>query len=273
MDRQPEGSKAAYVTFSVDAEECGPARALISIIRKPIKIVRQVIAGAFLAILSLGLNGQASSTPTLVPANDPSVRNCQRLLKDQEITIATFVAPYTIDNTKTHEEISRYRKGIVTETNVEIRGLLTFNFQTAFNLQWQSTKTEQGKQCAKLGIVGNIGYTNLEILIDKRFAPNSCEYEQILAHEKLHLSHLADDLEKISGLLQEHFSKKYKGHILLIDGELPTDQIDAELRSIVSQFTELSKRSAKKVDLENTWDDVIEACKRQKRGYGAALKR
>lgn len=226
-------------------------------------MIRPVCAAALLA-LALPAPGAAAACDSLPPT---------------QVRVTTDVDRPYIENRYSYLAITR-RAAALARPGRSVLGLTEVHLKHELRLR-SETETERpsGRGCLRAEIEVRLALSPFIIYVGNEFAPSSCAYDEILAHEQRHADtyrrYLAQEAAELEALLTRRFAGPARE---LSAGQLPWagKSLQNELTTTLSAFTRDAEARVEKaqaaIDSPEEYARVGKACggeiRRQIEGNG-----
>ncbi len=133
---------------------------------------------------------------------------CEDSLARSGVTLTTRQNGYTVDNTRSFRVLTALKGNAV--ANAYVLGLTRAQSSMQINSGGPMLHDRlSGYECIAPKIVVELSYTPITIFVSSEFAPGTCAYQEILAHEMRHLKAYLDHLPKVELIARKALSKRF----------------------------------------------------------------
>lgn len=141
-------------------------------------------------------------------ARTPFQASCEDAARDASATFATRASGWRVDNTLSYRELTRMKRPGV--PGGFVLGLTRTESRVAIQVDGTLLTSPDGRaECVLPRIAVTLYYQPIVVYVSREFAPDSCAYDEILAHEMRHLKSYLDYLPKV----EERVRAKLGGRI------------------------------------------------------------
>jgi hypothetical protein len=147
------------------------------------------VRAAALGLALLAASGLASARTTFEAS-------CEDAARDAGATFATRPSSWRVDNTVSYRDLTRMKRPGA--RNGDVLGLTRTTSHVAIQVDGTLLVSPDGRaECVLPRIAVTLYYQPIVVYVGREFAPESCAYRQILAHEMRHLKSYLDYLPKV----------------------------------------------------------------------------
>lgn len=116
----------------------------------------------------------------LLGASSPAWSQCASIRKTPFVQVNIDYGKLIYDNKKSHKEFP-------SNQSEDARGLTRCELKSSFNITPYVKPVGEGKYCIGIEkLVVNIGFPRIDIYIDKKYKPGTCNYTVVKTHENYH---------------------------------------------------------------------------------------
>jgi hypothetical protein len=149
----------------------------------------------------------------------------------------------------------------------KILGLTKTDFKYSLETSVKLTKTDGGRYCVyPVSFDLNIGYSDFNIYIDRKYLPGSCEYRAILKHENSHISiyrrYLEHYLPSIKKQLRVAASRVQTVIVSIPDQgtKYIQEQVQRRIRPLILKLNREADHSNARIDTPESYRKVQLLC-------------
>lgn len=129
-------------------------------------------------------------------ARTPFQASCEDAAPDAGATFATRASGWRVDNTLSYRDLTQMKRPGV--RNGFVLGLTRTESRVAIQVDGTLLTSPDGSaECVLPRIAVTLYYQPIVIYVSREFEPDSCAYDEILAHEMRHLKSYLDYLPKV----------------------------------------------------------------------------
>ncbi|MEO7494047.1 MAG: hypothetical protein ABIT83_00015 [Massilia sp.] len=134
-------------------------------------------------------------------------QRCEERLGAPSLQVRAADAGYRIDTSLSYKTLTRMKGGgqagrfVLGLTRAESRIGIALNARML-------TDSASGRECMAPHVDVNLAYLPIVIYVSREFAPDSCAYRAILAHEMRHLNAYLDYLPKVEGVVRNSLTPR-----------------------------------------------------------------
>ena len=155
-------------------------------------------------LLSLLAAGGCASARTAFEAG------CEDAARDAFATFATRESGWRVDNTLSYRDLTRMKRPGV--RNGYVLGLTRTESRVAIQVDGTLLTTPDGTaECVMPRIAVTLYYQPIVVYVSREFEPDSCTYDEILAHEMRHLKSYLDYLPKVEERVRARLGGRFAG--------------------------------------------------------------
>jgi hypothetical protein len=133
---------------------------------------------------------------------------CEDTIGKTEPVLASRENGYRIDNTLSHRALT-VMKGVA-RPGTYVLGLTRTESRVAISVHGSTLSDPQtGYECVAPRIEVSLFYVPIVIYVGREFAPGSCAYQEILAHEMRHLKAYLDYLPKVESRVRAALAQRF----------------------------------------------------------------
>lgn len=159
-------------------------------------------------IAALGLAVLACSG--LVSARTAFEAGCEDAARDAGATFSTRESGWRVDNTLSYRDLTRMKRPGV--RNGFVLGLTRTESRVAIQIDGTLLASPDGAlECVMPRIAVTLYYQPIVVYVSREFAPDSCAYDEILAHEMRHLKSYLDYLPKVEVRVRDRLAGRFAG--------------------------------------------------------------
>jgi hypothetical protein len=207
-----------------------------------------VLRSLFLLAVALLVTGCASARPTLFQTR------CEQAMNKTVTVLTTRQNGYSVDNTQSFRALTAI-KGKA-PANAFVLGLTRAQGQLSIGIDGELIRDPlSGYECVAPRIDVQLYYTPIVIYVGSEFAPGTCAYQEILAHEMRHLKAYRDHLPKVEVTVRKALADRFGNRPLYAR----TGQANASLkREIDTGWMPYMKRELASVEEQQALIDTPE---------------
>ena len=148
------------------------------------------------------LCGGGASAATLLEVR------CERSVSHSAVALSTRENGYSVDNTRSYRALTALKGN--TPANAFVLGLTRAESRMSIKSGGPLlSDIFSGFECIAPKIDVELYYTPITIFVGSEFAPGTCAYQQILAHEMRHLKTYLDYLPKVEEVVRAALSDRF----------------------------------------------------------------
>jgi hypothetical protein len=164
--------------------------------------VRAAALGAMLLSLL------AASSPAC--ARTAFEAGCEDAARDAFATFATRESGWRVDNTLSYRDLTRMKRPGV--PGGFVLGLTRTESRVAIQIDGTMLASSDGAlECVMPRVAVTLYYLPIVVYVSREFAPDSCAYDEILAHEMRHLKSYLDYLPKVEVRVRDRLAGRFAG--------------------------------------------------------------
>ena len=157
---------------------------------------------ALLFILALLCADSASAARSLLQVR------CERALGNSAVVLTTRQNGYSVDNTRSYRALTSLKGNA--PSNAYVLGLTRAESRLSIKSGGPLlSDILSDAECIAPKLDVELYYTPITIFVGSEFAPGTCAYQQILAHEMRHLKTYIDYLPKVEAVVRRELSKRF----------------------------------------------------------------
>ncbi|WP_440968035.1 hypothetical protein ACL58G_14100 [Massilia sp. GER05] len=158
---------------------------------------------AALGLMLLAWSGFAS-------ARTPFEASCEAAARDAGATFATRESGWRVDNTVSYRDLTRMKRPGV--RNGYVLGLTRTESRVAIQVDGTLLTAPDGTaECVMPRVAVTLYYQPIVVYVSREFEPDSCTYDEILAHEMRHLKSYLDYLPKVEERVRARLGGRFAG--------------------------------------------------------------
>jgi hypothetical protein len=158
---------------------------------------------AALGSMLLALSGFAS-------ARTPFEASCEDAARNAGATFSTRESGWRVDNTVSYHDLTRMKRPGV--RNGYVLGLTRTESRVAIQVDGTLLTSPDGAaECVMPRIAVTLYYQPIVVYVSREFEPDSCTYDEILAHEMRHLKSYLDYLPKVEERVRARLGGRFAG--------------------------------------------------------------
>jgi hypothetical protein len=143
------------------------------------------------------------------------------------VTIESHDDGYRVDNSLSWRSLTRIKRGRAGDV---VLGLTRAESRVAISLEGLIVSDpDTGEECMLPQIGVSLSYPQIVIYVGSEFAPDSCAYREILAHEMRHLKAYIDYLPKVESRVRETLGRRFDARPVYAPGGQSLTRVQAEL--------------------------------------------
>lgn len=162
----------------------------------------RTLCGSAFACCALAWSATAS-------AATPFQARCQAASLQPNTTVATRDSGYRIDNTISYKALTTMKQPQV--QGGVVLGLTRTESRVALAIDGDLLQDGRGAECVMPRIAVSLYYLPIVIYVGREFAPSTCAYRAILAHEMRHLKSYLETLPKVEEAVRTRLGGRYIG--------------------------------------------------------------
>jgi hypothetical protein len=140
-------------------------------------------------------------------AGTPFQAQCERL-GPTAVVLAAGGTGYSIDNSLSHQALARLKQR--TPAGSYVLGLTKTESRIALAVDGGLlSDPHSGRECIAPTISVSLTYVPVVIYVGSEFGPETCAYQEILAHEMRHLKTYLDQLPKVEAVVGAALKKRF----------------------------------------------------------------
>jgi len=161
------------------------------------------VRAAALGLALLAASGLAS-------ARTPFETRCEDAARAAFATFATRDSGWRVDNTLSYRDLTRMKRPSV--PGGFVLGLTRTESRVAIQVDGTLLASPDGAlECVMPRVAVTLYYLPIVVYVSREFAPDSCAYDEILAHEMRHLKSYLDYLPKVEGRVRDRLAGRFAG--------------------------------------------------------------
>jgi hypothetical protein len=158
------------------------------------------------ALLVLGLLCCGSAAA----ARTPFQTRCEDTIDKTVSMLSSKQNGYSIDNTRSFRTLTAMKAP--GRANSFVLGLTRTESRVSVNLDGRILQDRaSGYECVAPQIRVSLFYAPIVVYIGSEFAPGTCAYKEILAHEMRHLKAYVDHLPKVESVVRSALARRFEG--------------------------------------------------------------
>jgi len=133
---------------------------------------------------------------------------CEETISRAASTLTTRHSGYTVDNTRSYRSLTAMKGNA--PANAYVLGLT--RAQSSMEVKSGGPLLRDplsGYECIAPKVEVQLYYNPITIYVGREFAPGTCAYQEILAHEMRHLKAYLDHLPKVELVARKAFAKRF----------------------------------------------------------------
>jgi hypothetical protein len=155
-------------------------------------------------LLLAGLLGSSSAWS----ARTPFQAQCEDRLGATAVALTAGGAGYSIDNSLSYKALGRLKEH--TQAGSYVLGLTKTESRITVAVDGgMLTDPKTGHECIAPKIAVSLTYVPIVIYVGSEFRPETCAYQEILAHEMRHLKAYLDQLPKVEAVVGAALKKRF----------------------------------------------------------------
>lgn len=159
-------------------------------------------------VLTLGLAALAWSNGAA--ARTPFQARCEEASLHATATFATRESGYRIDNGMTYRMLTQMKRPVV--SNGFVLGLTRTESRVAIQVGGSALQDPaSATECVIPRIAVTLYYLPIVVYVASEFAPATCPYQEVLAHELRHLKSYLDYLPKVEERVRSRLAGRFVG--------------------------------------------------------------
>lgn len=157
---------------------------------------------ALLAVLALLCTSNAWAARTLFQVR------CEETMDKPVSVLTTRQSGYTVDNSRSYKSLTAMKGNA--PANAFVLGLTRTESRMSISSGGPMLSDPlSGYECIAPKIAVELYYTPITIYVGSEFAPGTCAYQEILAHEMRHLKTYLDYLPKVELVVRKALSNRF----------------------------------------------------------------
>jgi hypothetical protein len=150
------------------------------------------------------------SASSLASARTPFEASCENAARDAFATFATRESGWRVDNTLSYRDLTRMKRPGV--PGGFVLGLTRTESRVAIQVDGTLLASPDGAmECVMPRIAVTLYYQPIVVYVSREFVPDSCAYDEILAHEMRHLKSYLDYLTKVEVRVRDRLAGRFAG--------------------------------------------------------------
>lgn len=150
----------------------------------------------------------AASSPAC--ARTPFQAGCEDAARGAAATFSSRESGWRVDNTLSYRDLTRMKRPGV--SNGYVLGLTRTESRVAIQVDGTLLQSPDGAaECVTPRIAVTLYYPPIVVYVSREFAPDSCAYGEILAHEMRHLKSYMDYLPKVEERARARLAGRFSG--------------------------------------------------------------
>jgi hypothetical protein len=146
----------------------------------------------------------------LVSARTAFEAGCEDAARDAVTSFATRESGWRVDNTLSYRDLTRMKRPDVPDGFV--LGLTRTESRVAIQIDGTLLASPDGAvECVLPRIAVTLYYQTIVVYVSRDFEPDSCAYDEILAHEMRHLKSYLDYLPKVEVRVRDRLAGRFAG--------------------------------------------------------------
>jgi len=143
-------------------------------------------------------------------ARTPFQARCEETVGRSVSVLVAQQNGYRIDNTRSYQALT-WMKGMASP-GAYVLGLTHTESRVKIGVGGRVlTDPQTGYECVAPRIEVSLFYVPIVIYVGREFPPNSCAYQEILAHEMRHLNAYLDHLPKVETVVRAALARRFEG--------------------------------------------------------------
>jgi len=135
---------------------------------------------------------------------------CEDAARAATTAFSTRDSGWRIDNTLSYRDLTRIKRPGV--RHGVVLGLTRTASRVAIQVDGTLLQSPDGvMECVMPRIAVTLYYQPIVVYVSREFAPGSCGYDEILAHEMRHLKSYLDYLPKVEGRVRDRLTGRFAG--------------------------------------------------------------
>jgi hypothetical protein len=135
---------------------------------------------------------------------------CEDAARDAGATFSTRESGWRVDNTLSYRDLTRMKRPGV--PGGFVLGLTRTESRVAIQIDGTMLASPDGAlECVMPRIAVTLYYLPIVVYVGREFAPDSCAYDEILAHEMRHLKSYLDYLPKVEVRVRDRLAGRFAG--------------------------------------------------------------
>ena len=177
---------------------------------------------------------------------------CERAVNNPAVVISTQQNGYSVDNTRSYRSLTALKGDA--PANAYVLGLTRAESRMLISSAGPLlSDVFSGYECIAPKVTVQLNYAPITIFVGSEFAPGTCAYQQILAHEMRHLKTYLDYLPKVGGVVRGAMADRFENKPLYAK----KGQAQAVLqREIDTSWMPWMKREMVKVEAQQAMIDT-----------------
>ena len=201
---------------------------------------------------------------------------CEASASSKPVLLSTGDDGYRIDNSLPARALTRMKGR--SARYAYVLGLTRTESRLSMGVDGKMlVDTDSGRECLAPQIAVSLSYIPIVIYVGSEFAPGSCAYQAILAHEMRHLKTYLDYLPKVETRVRAALTKRFDGQILYAPVGQVKQQLEAEIDTAWMPYlkSEMAKVEALQtaIDSPKEYARLSKVCKGEVQSLIGAAKR
>jgi hypothetical protein len=150
------------------------------------------------------------ATGSAACARTPFEAGCEDAARDATASFSTRESGWRVDNTLSYRDLTRMKRPGV--RNGVVLGLTRTESRVAIQVDGTLLTSPDGAaECVLPRIAVTLYYQPIVVYVSREFEPDSCAYDEILAHEMRHLKSYMDYLPKVEERVRARLGGRFTG--------------------------------------------------------------
>jgi hypothetical protein len=150
------------------------------------------------------------ATSSVACARTPFEASCEAAARGAGATFSTRESGWRVDNTVSYRDLTRMKRPGV--RNGYVLGLTRTESRVAIQVDGTLLTSPDGAtECVMPRIAVTLYYQPIVVYVSREFEPDSCTYDEILAHEMRHLKSYLDYLPKVEERVRARLGGRFAG--------------------------------------------------------------
>jgi hypothetical protein len=164
-------------------------------------------------------------------AGTPPQARCEAGLDEASrrpaVRVEAHDAGYRVDNSLSYRELTRLKRERAGEY---VLGLTRAESRVAISVEGSiASDPDSGMECMSPRIAVSLSYLPIVVYVGSEFAPGSCGYREILAHEMRHLKAYVEYLPKVERTVRDALANRFVGRPVVAPRGQALSRVQAEL--------------------------------------------